>query len=875
MSEDTTTERGGAATKVALVVANVAIVVVTVLLCVWYVGREQAVQVAAVQDSFEDSVESMGRVASGTLTREQEACNDWATYIDAQDMTLEEAVAYLGSSSSTEGVVGHVVDYDTLQGLSSEADASGSTSVDYTKIAADFLDLVEAVRSGERRASAANMTPAYTSPTTALPTIGFLQDVTLRTADGGTRHALLVRCVLRDGLTNEWAFPTGYEKAELSLVNESGDYLFRSASLKNENLWEYVRIYNDIGYDGAEALRQELCSGGTHLRELLDSSHQPCYLVCTPAPLEGTDSSSCYFVGYVPVSSLATANVGITLVAIVVVGLAALLAIDGVVMVRLNRRLAQSAEEARRANEAKSQFLSSMSHDIRTPMNAIVGMTTIAARRLDNPQQMREALSKIALASNHLLTLINDILDISKIESGRVTLNPTVFSLSESFSELASIVRSQVKEKSLDLEIRVHQVSHEYLYADELRLNQVFINLASNAVKYTEPGGKVIVDLREDPCADDDGKVTLTYVVADTGIGMTPSFMDRMYESFSREGDGRTDKIQGTGLGLAIVKQMVDLMGGTIDCESEVGVGTTFTVRVDLAVAERMADDLMLPPLQLLLVDDDGDVLASAGETFASLGVKADVAQGGRRAVAMVRERHEDARDYQVVIVDWRMPDMDGVETTRAIRAITGDDVPIIVLSAYDWTEIEEEARAAGADAFIAKPLFRSTVYEKMSEVLGLGEERAASHEDEARGLRGLHLLVAEDNDINWEVIRGMLDMYDITVERAENGQTCVEMVEARDAGTFAAILMDVQMPVLDGRGATRAIRGLDDDAKRSIPIIAMTADAFAEDVQACLDAGMDGHVAKPVDLKKLFKELRDALHGGASRGSGPTDGTV
>ncbi|MCC8084583.1 MAG: response regulator, partial [Clostridium sp.] len=351
----------------------------------------------------------------------------------------------------------------------------------------------------------------------------------------------------------------------------------------------------------------------------------------------------------------------------------------------------------------------------------------------------------------------------------------------------------------------------------------------------------------------------LTYTVQDTGIGMTREFMSDMYRNFTRAVDTRIDKVQGSGLGLAITKQLTDLMGGTIDCESEIGKGTKFTVTLTLPIAETTTDDLVLPPLKLLLVDDDEVFLETAEDTLVSMGVTVDKADNGRTAVEMAAARHEAGQGYRVVLVDFKMPDMGGIETAAAIRAKVGDEALIIIISAYDWTEIEDAAKAAGVHAFINKPMFKSVIYDKMNEFLHFSKVETASADEDAGGLQGLRLLVAEDNDLNWEIIEEMLKYYDISTVRAENGQICVELLCDAEADTYDAVLMDIQMPVMNGRDASRAIRALPDKVKRNIPIIAMTADAFAEDIQACLEAGMNGHAAKPIDMKKLFGELKDA----------------
>ncbi|MCM1329844.1 MAG: response regulator [Ruminococcus sp.] len=521
--------------------------------------------------------------------------------------------------------------------------------------------------------------------------------------------------------------------------------------------------------------------------------------------------------------------------------------------------LKKALDMADSANKAKTNFLSSMSHDIRTPMNAIVGMTDIAKRHVDDREKLEDCLDKIILSSQHLLTLINDVLDISKIESGKLTLNPINFSLRRTMDNLVNIVRPMIKSRQQEFDVRIHNVDCELLFGDELRVSQVFINILSNAVKYTPDCGKIILDLHEERV--DEQTVRLTYIVKDNGIGMTKEYMEHMYDTFTRADDSRTNKVQGTGLGLAIVRQMVLLMNGTIDCESEPEKGTTFTVKLDLPIGEDDSKAYTLPPIDILFVDDDEVFLTITEDAVEEMGANAETARSGEKAVELVRKRHEVHNDYAVAIVDWRMPGMSGAETVRAIREIAGEDTSIILVSAYDWSDIEEDAKTSGADGFISKPLFKSYLAEKISAAVNKGEVKHETAVSRNSDLKGLNVLVAEDNDLNWEVISELLKMYEITADHAENGKEAVAAMEKAKDGEYDVILMDVQMPIMNGREATEEIRKSAREYVKNIPIIAMTADAFAEDIAACLAAGMDGHVAKPVDMDKLCQEMRRVIN--------------
>jgi signal transduction histidine kinase/DNA-binding response OmpR family regulator len=567
------------------------------------------------------------------------------------------------------------------------------------------------------------------------------------------------------------------------------------------------------------------------------------------------ETSGWILLGLIPESDMNVNTENWLLIGVISAGLLLLFVIDLLFIRSFNKKLRIAAAEADSANKAKTDFLSAMSHDIRTPMNAIIGLTSIAQKNIGDDEATRENLRKIGLAGNHLLTLINDILDISKVESGKLNLSPVTFSIVETVENLVNLSQPMVKEKNIDFNFRVGHMEKEYLYADQLRLNQIYINILSNAVKYTEPGGSVSVDMYEEE-SPVSGCVRLTYRVSDTGIGMTEEFMERMFQPFSRQTDSRVNSIQGTGLGLAITRKMVDLMNGTIDCKSEDGKGTTFTVVIDIPAADKNRDDIRLDPVDILVVDDDEVLLCTAEDTLGTLGVSADTAGSGAEAIDKILGRRQEGRNYDLVIIDWKMPEMNGVETVRRIRSDIDEKIPILLISAYDVSEIEDEAKKAGANGFVSKPLFRSTLYDKINQLLGK-EVSSAETEDDHSDLEGIHILVAEDNDINWEIIQATLAMYGMTSDRAENGRICVDMMKNAAKGKYTLIFMDVQMPEMNGLDATRAIRRMEDTWASSIPIIAMTADAFSENVTECLNAGMNGHIAKPFDVKLVIKEIR------------------
>ena len=531
---------------------------------------------------------------------------------------------------------------------------------------------------------------------------------------------------------------------------------------------------------------------------------------------------------------------------------------------RMTRQQIAELEQARRdavhANKAKSEFLSNMSHDIRTPMNAIVGMTAIATANIDNRQQVQNCLKKITLSSRHLLGLINDVLDMSKIESGKLTLNMDQVSLREVVESIVSIVQPQVKAKNQQFDVFIHDIESEDVYCDSVRLNQVLLNFLSNAIKFTPDGGIIHFSLYEEPSPVGDSHTRVHLKVKDSGIGMSPEFQKIIFDSFSREDNKRVQRTEGTGLGMAITKYIVDAMGGTIEVNSIQGVGSEFHVIVDLEKATATAEEMILPEWSVLVVDDDEQLCTSTVTSLKSIGVRPDHAFSGKEAIEKIEDRHRRNDDYHIILLDWKMPEMSGIETAKEIRKKMGEDVPILLISAYDWSDIEDEAREAGVSGFISKPLFGSTLFYGLRQYIMESEQEEKIEQQEVN-FSGIHVLLAEDNDLNWEIADDLLSAIGLELEWAENGQICVDKFMASDPGTYDAVLMDIRMPVMNGDEATKAIRATD-RLDSDIPIIAMTADAFSEDIQKCLDCGMNAHIAKPIDVKEVARNLEKFLKG-------------
>ena len=834
--------------KSGIIIINVLIMVaILAFVSVYIVFNDRSTRERQTEH-FENTIVAMERVTENYLEGEQRVCDVWAHYINDREITMEEAAAFIRVSHVLPNASAHLIYLESKKGVSTRPHLGTDDDYEVSYKNIDFLNDTTWISDIGK---SVNISRAYTNPMNGEQSLAFCNKITLFDSDDGTvKEAVLLRVLPISELEQKWIFPQEeFENTELTLIDYDGDYIIKSSTFKNSNFFEFYKSYNTTDPTLLENLHTEITSA-TGSVSILNSRGEKMLLAYTPI----ADSVEWTLLSLIPESELYTKNQNWTLIGVISSGLLVLFAIDQLYIQSVNKKLRVAAVAAESASKAKTDFLSTMSHDIRTPMNAIIGLTAIAQKNLGDVEATRDSLHKIALAGNHLLTLINDILDISKVESGKLVLSPVTFSLVETVENLVNLSQPMVKEKNIDFNFRVNRIEKEYLYADQLRLNQIYINILSNAIKYTEPGGSVSVDMLEEESAVP-GCVKLTYRVSDTGIGMSPEFMERMFQPFSRQTDSRVNSIQGTGLGLAITKRMVDLMDGTIECQSEQGKGTTFTVIIDIPVADRQRDDMRLDPVDVLVVDDDDVVLETAADSLESLGVTVECAKSGAEALRMISERHKSGNAYGVIILDWRMPDMNGIETVRRIRAEIDEKVPILLMSAYDRSEIEDEAKNAGANGFIGKPLFRSSLYDKISHVLGK-EIKTAEPEDDYSELEGIHVLVAEDNDINWEIIQAILGMYGITSDRAENGRICVEMMEKAEEDSYTLIFMDVQMPEMNGLDATRAIRKLDNPWAASIPIIAMTADAFSENVTECLNAGMDGHIAKPVDVKLVIKEI-------------------
>ena len=530
---------------------------------------------------------------------------------------------------------------------------------------------------------------------------------------------------------------------------------------------------------------------------------------------------------------------------------------------QVNQALSDAVAAAETANRAKSTFLSNMSHDIRTPMNAIIGFTTLAISNIDDKERVKDYLAKTLASSNHLLSLINDVLDMSRIESGKIHLEEVEVNLSDVLHDLKTIVSGQIYAKQLELYMDAMDVTDEDVYCDKTRLNQILLNLLSNAIKFTPAGGTVSVRVRQ-LAGQVRGCGQYEFRIKDNGIGMSPEFAKKIFEPFERERTSTVSRIQGTGLGMAITKNIVDMMGGTIEVQTAQGKGSEFIIRVPLRVqtehrpVEKITE---LEGLKALVVDDDFNTCDSVTKMLVKVGMRAEWTLSGKEAVLRARQSIEMSDVYHAYIIDWRLPDMNGIEVTRQIRSLN-DDTPIIILTAYDWSDIEVEAKAAGVTAFCSKPMFMSDLRETLMSALGQKLTDASQEllPEKNADFKDKHILLVEDNELNREIAQEILREYGFQVDTAENGEVAVEKVSTAAPGSYDLVLMDVQMPVMDGYTATRKIRALDDPARAKLPIIAMTANAFDEDRRNALESGMNGFLSKPIVIGDLVQLLHKIL---------------
>ncbi len=713
-----------------------------------------------------------------------------------------------------------------------------------------------------------------------------LQDSSLRVFSGLSVEGERVMCLLIDvaypmkegkiSTAMVAAMPMEYLENVLALdgekslmysyiIRRDGTFVIRT---NNESLFENINetFCEFKGKQPEEYINElrEAINQNTDYATIACVNQDKRYLLCTDLP-----NSEWYLISLMPFGILDRILKDLSIDRQTATLLMCFVIIGGIVIIfllyyRVSKQQLLDLENARKdavkANKAKSEFLSSMSHDIRTPMNGIVGMTAIAMANIDNPERVKDCLAKITLSSRHLLGLINDVLDMSKIESGKLTLNMNQISLRETMDSIVNIVQPQVKERQQHFDIFIQKVITEEVHCDSVRLNQILINLLSNALKFTPEGGRINVYLQQEPSPVGEDYVRCHFRVKDNGVGMTEEFQKKIFDTFTREEKAQIDKIEGTGLGMAITKAIVDTMKGSIEVQSAPGKGTEFHITLDLEKADVKVEDMKLPPWRMLVVDNNEELCQSAALSLKEIGIDAQWVADGKTAVEVAKKCHNEQNSFEIVLLDWKMPGMDGLHTAREMRKHLGENVPILIISAYDWSEIKDEATEAGIQGFISKPLFKSNLF------LGLRrymlDESAKEEKEESKihnSFFGKRILLAEDNDLNWEIAEDLLSEVGFELDRAENGKMCIEKFEQSAQGYYDVVLMDIRMPIMNGYDAAKGIRALArPDAK--LPIIAMTADAFSDDIQRCLDCGMNEHVAKPIDVNRLTQILKKYL---------------
>ena len=839
-----------------VVTANICILAVLIVYIAFFTVNLRRTSESDEKEQMISSMETVKNEAMAYMRNSSRIAEDWANYINQQEWTLDEAIESLIQMNSDSSVMAQIIMADTMQGIST---ASSQTKPDdYTVKYDGYYALNKELTTflQDDAVPKVCITSSFTNYINGVLSIGFAAKIQLAGENNTKTDALLIRVEPLEILSENWSFGGAYGEAQLSMITGDGDYIFRASMLKNENFYEFLKSYNDLTYP---EIRQ--------IKETINSAEESGILEAKNS--YGKDTLFTYstrgYNDWVIIASLEkdrleSPQIHWSLLLVCAAAFILLLTINVSYQMRVSQTIKQSLHEVEIANSAKTRFLSSMSHDIRTPMNAILGMTVVAEQNIENREHVQECLQKISLAGNHLLTLINDVLDISQIESGRFSLNPRNFSIAESAEDLVNIVYPLALEKDLECEVYLTDIKQEMLYADKLRLNQIWLNLLSNAVKYTPAGGQIEINLKEEDILEDPQKVRLIFSVEDTGVGMSESYLERLFQPFTRENDSRTDTISGSGLGMAITKQMVDLLGGSIQVESHKGKGTTFIVRLTLLRGEQKLATPVWNGKNVLLVGDK-KITRTTGAYLRECQMRCAYAQNTEDAVSQIQAMRNTGDDYHLVIIDRKMREMQCLETAAGLRCQFKESCPAILVSAYDGTDISRsQAADAGIIGFIKRPVFRSELYQRLYPVLSEERTQPAAEEKDVSmeiSYEGIHILVAEDNDMNWEIISELLSFYGITADRAVNGKNCVEILEAAPADAYRIIFMDIQMPVMNGYEAARAVRGLRDKKKAEIPIIAMTADAFAGDVAACMECGMNGHIAKPVDMNLVLTEVQ------------------
>ncbi|MCI6561246.1 MAG: ATP-binding protein [Ruminococcus sp.] len=703
--------------KILLIILNVIILLIALCTSVKYSGNLRREKTKLNKEAFQKSMDSMKHISQSSLDSEREIVSNWANFLTINDITVDEALCFLSEINTSPEITAQIIDVDTFSGKVSVSgmDCEDYTAVDYRKAGQNVIARLDEINSCYDNSKHIHIIQTYTDPADGMEKVGFCQKVKLLDEKGENKYYILVRAVPISTLKKQWHFLVGYEDAEAGLIKRDGEFVLGLGAMSGDSFTEFIRESNELSDLQINEIESRLMTEDSGTLKLKTPDGVYAYWFYT-ALLEKSDY---LLVGYIPESAFESSS-DWTVVFIAGGALLTLFLLDGLAILFMQKLLRRSMKEIQTANNTKTRFLSVMSHDLRTPMNAVVGMTAIASEHLDDSEYIQNYMKKITYVSKQMLQLVNDLLDISKAESGKIILNPVVFSIAELSGNLVNIVRPQAEEKSQRFNVYVKDVKYEYIYADELRINQIFINILTNAVKYTPDGGSVTLTLSEEKSPIGSGSVRIIFTVEDTGAGIPEEYIKVMQSECTQAGDEHFNSAQGTGLGLLIIKQMTDILEGIIDIQSEPQKGTSFRVILDLPIAEKVSSEFILPEMQILIADDDEIFLESVSNTFNSIGVRADTAVSGQQAIEMAGRKAENGEEYGAVFIGWKQQGENMLKTIREIRRCIGNTTPIIIISDDDLSEIEKTARKSGADGFIDKLLFPSTLYYKINELLHL-----------------------------------------------------------------------------------------------------------------------------------------------------------
>lgn len=846
------------------IAVSVAIIAVMVLVLSLYSSSETARR--------ERQNEQMIMQATGSITdtvriyfeQEHETLLNMKKYIEESSMTFDQAMTFLDMADSSRVSAYQIIDCTSFEGCSL-SDNGGTCPVNYIKNYGNLHSVFSEISSGSIDNSLINTSSSFTSPITGKQSIAFYTDLMLENMDS----AALMCVISLDSLVGAGLPVPPYENAGGAIINSIGDYMVKTSAFKSENIFEYFRAYSGLTYSRAEEVRNEVNEAGRGLLMFKNSAGKDCFYAYER--INGTNGF--FYFSSVSRESVKGENMDFAFIGMFMTFILLMVIIDMRIIhtlyVNLRRSLeneSKAREQAENANRAKSDFLSRMSHEIRSPLNAVIGYNSIARTTIENKkgtlsfemigEKVSSCLTKSDIASRHLIAVINDVLDMSSIESGKMKVVNELFDFKELILPLTTVFYSMARSKGVDFAVVFDTPADEKLIGDQMRINQILTNLLSNAVKFTHDGGRVTLNVRQEDIDSD--SVMTCFSVTDTGIGMDVKALDSIWAPFEQADSSISRNFGGTGLGLSITKNLVTMLGGEITVESTAGAGSVFSVKLKLKRSKQSNKISLYDFSQLyaLIMDGDENTCGYLEIMLERIGVRCKKVCSGSEAVEAVRQSHALNDDFTMCLMDWEIPEFDGSETLRLIHEITDPDFPILIATAYDCTDIENEARSAGVTRFISKPIFQSTLFDMLVDIAGKGERSIEQTDTELR-FDGTRIILAEDNKMNMEISCEILRSRGFAVDIAWNGLEAVNLFESSAAGTYKAILIDIRMPVMDGHTATKSIRGSSHPDAKAIPIIAMTADAFTENIDEAFASGMTDHIAKPINISELMNSLK------------------